>query len=241
MDIQQIAQSVAASLTAPINYGANINDAGGNAQVTQNIRNLGLLQGQGDIASRATQALGVGANAQDDAEKAAAKIRAQKAQDEADAAQKELDYINDPKNYKAVINDVGGYDFYDSMGGKISPVEYAKATNKHITDLYKDSQDPNDKRFTEDYNQLFSLGKAMSSGNKDDLKKIFKDDPALEKIMRDKNLTYQDVVKKFQSQYSGYLTSPNQFNSYGNRDLKYVDKNGVEAKQDKKKKILGLF
>lgn len=205
MDIREIANSVASALTNPINYGANINDAGGNGQVTQNIRNLGSLQGQGNIAARATQALGAGASAQDDAEKAAARQRAQEEKDKADAAQKELDYINDPKNYKAIINDKGGYDFYDSMGGKISAVDYAKATNQHITDLYKDSQDPNDKDFTDDYNRVLQLGKILQSGDKKARDKFYKENPDWQKAYS--KTPYNEVVKDLRSEYPAYFRS----------------------------------
>lgn len=177
MDIKTVAAQIAQQLAAPVDYGANINDAAGNGQVTQNLRSLGGLQAKGDWAGRATQSLGVAANAQDEADKAAARAAAEKAEAEAKAAQDELDFRTDPKNYKAIINDVGGYDFYDATGGKISAVDYAKATNKHITDLYKDSQDPNDKDFTEDYERVLELGKIMQSGDKKARDKFYEKNP----------------------------------------------------------------
>jgi hypothetical protein len=238
MDIKQIANSVAAALTAPINYGANINDAAGNAQVTQNIRNLGSLQGQGDIAARATQALGVGADAQDAAEKAAAKQRAQEEQDKADAAQKELDYLNDPKNYKAVVNDVGGYDFYDPSGQKLSAVQYAQATNKHITDLYKDSQDPNDKDFTEDYNRVLQLGKILQSGDKKARDKFYKENPDWKDAYG--NTSYNDIVKDLRNEYSGYFRSDQELTRKDKFGGSSLNKVGADTRSTKQK-VLDLL
>lgn len=205
MDIKQIANSIAASLTAPVQYGANVNEGGGNGQVLQNIQNLGALEQQGSFANRATAALGTGAAAQDEAEKAQARVAAQAAKDEAEKKQKELDYIKDPKNYKKIVNDVGGYDFYDGMGGKITAREFASATNQHITDVYKDSQDPNDKDFTDDYNKVLELGKIIQSGDKKARDKFYKENPDWEKAYH--NTPYNDIVKDLHNEYSGYFQS----------------------------------
>lgn len=240
MDVRQIANSVAAALTAPINYGANINDASGNQQVTQNIRNLGSLQGQGDIAARAVQALGAGAAAQDDAEKAATRLRAQQAQDEAEAAQKELEFITNPKNYRAVINKAGGYDFYDPMGGKISPVEYAKVTNQHITDLYKNSKDPNDKDFVYDYNRVLELGKILNTGDKTARDKFYAKDPIWKEAYG--TTPYNEIVRDLRNKYPNYFRS--------DKELERTDKIGKTsaesmrvANQDNsiKQKILNVL
>jgi hypothetical protein len=238
MDLQQIAQSVAAALTAPINYGANVNDAGGNAQVTQNIRNLGSLQGQGDIAARATQALGVGASAQDDAEKAAAKQRASEEAKKAKDAQDELDYLNDPKNYKAIVNDKGGYDFYDPSGQKVSAVKYAQATNKHITDVYKDSQDPNDKDFTDDYNRVLQLGKILQSGDKKARDKFYKENPDWQKAYG--NTSYNDIVKDLRNEYSGYFRSDQELTRADNAGGGVLDNIGKDTRSYKQR-ILDLL
>ena len=205
MDIKSLANTIAASLTQPITYGANINEGGGNGQVLQNIQNLGALQQRGDIAAQATSALGTGAAAQDQAEQAAARAKAEEESQKAKDAQDELDYRTDPKNYKAIVNDAGGYDFYDATGGKISAVEYAKATNKHITDLYKDSQDPNDKDFTDDYKKVLELGKIIQSGDKKARDAFYKKNPEWEKAYS--KTPYNEIVKDLQTEYPGYFRS----------------------------------
>lgn len=215
MDIKQLAAQVASTLTAPTNYGANVNDAGGNAQVTQNIRNLGSLDAKGNAASRATGALGTVNNVQAQADADAAKAAAQKKNDDAQALADQIKQLSDPKNYKAIINDAGGYDFTNPTGDKISAVDYAKATNQHITDIYKNSQDPNDKDFTGDYNRVLELGKILNSGDKKARDKFYKDNPDWKTAYG--NSTYNDVVKDLRNEYPGYfrsdkeLTDPNNF------------------------------
>lgn len=205
MDVKSLANTIAASLTAPITYGANVNEAGGNGQVLSNIQNLGALEQRGDWSDRASGALGTGAAAQDEAEKAAAKLAAQKAADDAQATQDEIKRLSDPKNYQSIINDAGGYDFFNPNGEKISPVDYAKATNKHITDVYKDSQDPNDKDFTDDYNRVLQLGKIIQSGDKKARDKFYKENPDWKKAYG--NTPYNDIVKDLRSEYQGYFRS----------------------------------
>jgi hypothetical protein len=238
VDLKALANALSGAVNSPVNYGANINDTATTAPVNANIRNLGSLEGQGDAAARAISALGTGATAQASSEEASQRAAAQKSDDEAQAAKDELDYLNDPRNYRAVINKVGGYDFYNPMGGKISPVEYAKVTNQHLTDVYKKSEDPKDKEFVEDYKQLFDLGKAMQSGDKTALDKLFKKDPSLEKAMRNKKLSYGDVVKQFRSYYPGYF-GEKQFDSYGNN--RTLPNSGQDIGSRVKKLLSGLF
>lgn len=235
MDIKSLANTIAASLTNPINYGANVNEGGGNGQVLSNIQNLGALQQHGDIAAQATSALGTGAAAQDDAERAAAKLRADEEAQKAKDAQDELDFINDPKNYKAVINDAGGYDFFNSMGGKISPVEYSKVTNKHITDLYKDSQDPNDKDFTEDYNRVVKLGQILQSGDKKARDKFYKENPDWKKAYG--STSYNDVVKDLRNEYPGYFRSSKELTRTDQFGGASANKVGADSRSTKQKVI----
>lgn len=204
MDVRQIANSIASSLTTPINYGSNVNDGGGNASVTANIRNLGSLTGLGKISARATDALGAGANQQAQNEDEQRKVAQAQAEAEAQAKASEIKRLSDPKNYKAVINDKGGYDFFNPNGDKISPVDYAKATNQHITDLYKKSQDPNDKDFTSDYNRVVELGRIFQSGDKDARDKFFKKNPEWKTF---ENATYNQIVQTMRDEYPGYFRS----------------------------------
>lgn len=219
MDLKALGQQIAQTLVAPT-YGANVNDSAPTAGMNANIRALSALQGQGDAGARATGSLGVAAGQQADNELEARKAAAEKAKQALAEQESEIKRLSDPKNYQAVINDAGGYDFYNPDGQKISPVDYAKATNQHITDLYKNSQDPNDKDFTEDYNKVLEIGKIIQSGDKKARDKFFQQNPDWKQAFG--NSSYNDIVKSLRDQYPGYFRSDQELtrqDNYQNKTL----------------------
>lgn len=56
--------------------------------------------------------------------------------------------------YQQIQKPDGGYAFYDPNGNEISASEYAAAHNMSPADLLKNSMNPIDKAFIQDYNQL---------------------------------------------------------------------------------------
>ena len=238
MDIKSLANTIASTLTQPITYGANINEGGGNTQVLQNIQNLGALEQRGDMSNRAIGALGAGAAEQGSQEAAAAEANAKAKSLEAKAAQDEVDRLSDPKNYRAIVNDVGGYDFLNPDGQQISAVDYAKATNKHITDLYKDSQDPNDKDFTDDYKKVLELGKIIQSGDKKARDTFYKKNPEWKKAYS--QTPYNDIVKDLQNEYSGYFRSKKELVTQQPSGSKTLNSVGADTRSLKQKILEAL-
>lgn len=210
MDLKALAESLLGAVNAPVNYGANVNDTATNTQVTQNIRNLGSLTQQGDFSGEALKALGAGANEQASQDEAAAKLAAQRAAEKAKAEQEEVDRLSNPDNYKSIINDVGGYDFFDPDGNKISAVDYARKKNMQLVDVYKNSQDPNDKDFIDDYNAITELGKIVQSGDKKARDAFYKKHPDIKEAYG--NSTYEEIVNDLRAQYPGYFRGPTELN-----------------------------
>ena len=242
MDIKQVAQQILGSLQTPINYGANINATAGNGDVLQHIQNLGALSAQGANSSRALGALGDTASQQASNEEQSAKAAQALKDKAAKEAQDKLDYLNDPKNYKSVINDAGGYDFYDPSGQKLTAVQYAKATNKHITDLYKDSQDPNDKDFSDDHNKVLELGKIIQTGDKKARDKFYEKNPTWKEAYH--NSSYNDIVKDLHNEYPGYFTSDTQgvtSDAYGSSDADTFKKVKPKDTRSNKQRVLDLL
>jgi hypothetical protein len=75
-------------------------------------------------------------------------------QAEARAAAQKLKDLQDASKYRQVAIGDGGYDFYDPAGNKITAAQYAAVTGKSPADILKNSQNPIDIAFAQDYTQL---------------------------------------------------------------------------------------
>lgn len=188
----------------PVDLGGSPNGS------TQDIVNLqNLAQGQfkaaaGDVAAAAAGAdANIIAENEKRAEEAARQKRMSDIKDRLDQIKEE----NDPKNYQQVPNDHGGYDFYNGKGEKIDVKEYAQATKKRVSDLLKDSEDPADREFVDNYKQLKELGDAMINGDSKKLKSMYDADPRLQDKLKGK--TYNDVVMGFKRAYPQFFSAVN--------------------------------
>lgn len=83
-----------------------------------------------------------------------ARADAQAQADAQAAAAQQLKALQDPSKYQQVQKSDGGYAFYDPLGHEISASQYAAVTNRNPADILKNSQNPIDKAFVQDYNQL---------------------------------------------------------------------------------------
>lgn len=105
----------------------------------------------------------VGAQAQNAQEQVkqneyAAKIKAQKEADKAD-----------PKAYKIVRKADGGYDFFDPDGQQVDIATYSQRTGVNPVEVLKKSDNPIDRQYINDYNNLQSFIDAVTAG---DVKKV---------------------------------------------------------------------
>lgn len=186
---------------APVNLSGS--PLGGGADLV-NLQNLAQLQFKAAGSGAAQDAAGGEAKAKANEEEAAAE--AARAASVAAIKKKIADneaLANDPKNYKAEINDRGGYSFFDPAGKEIPAAQYAQATNQRLTDVFKDSEDPDQKDFVRTYKQVSEYGKALATGDKKAAEKLFEKDPEFGKFARGKTL--KEVVDAFHSGYGQYM------------------------------------
>lgn len=104
----------------------------------------------------------------------------------------------DPKKYTQQRSQDGGYDFFDPSGKKIDIGQYSQVTGKSPKDILKNSENPIDQQFTQDYKSLQELSNAFANGDKDYINK-------LPQQMQDylKGKTMSDVMTDFKKQYPG--------------------------------------
>ncbi|HET8708926.1 MAG TPA: hypothetical protein VFL85_01455 [Candidatus Saccharimonadales bacterium] len=183
--------------------GASPNASPEMASTIQHLQNAASSTIQAMAANTAMGAAGGAAGAQADQEQADAKARLQENQARQQQVQDAITQMSNPDNYQKVINNNGGYDFYNPMGEKITIGQYAKATNQYASDILKKSQDPADQQFVKDYKNLQTLGQVMQSGDKAALQKLYKQQPDLKDQIGD--MTYDQLVKAFQQHYHNYI------------------------------------
>lgn len=166
---------------------------------------LGASQGP-ELANmyRSTFQLPLATGAVSAAANTAGDIVAEQKRQAAIAAQKQKDQA-DPKSYKKVKKDDGGFDFFDSDGNQVDIATLAKRTNTKASDWIDDSENPIDIQYKNDYKNLQDLLNAVSSR---DTKKVesfqqsFKDE-GLPDITQQKP---QDIIDQFKQYYERYYT-----------------------------------
>lgn len=127
----------------------------------------------------------------------------------ADAAAKETEQkikdMADPSKYQQVARSDGGYGFYDPQGNEISAAEYAHITNKSLDSVLKNSQNPIDTGFVQDYKDLqdYANLKLQSKSNPDASSKA----KAIEQQVKDQygidlsKMKLGEITDAFRKQY----------------------------------------
>lgn len=98
-------------------------------------------------------------------------------------------------NYQQVQRSDGGYAFIDPSGKEITADQYAAATGKTPADVLAKSQNPVDLQYLQDFNNLQTLGKAISTGDQATIKAYNAKQPAL------KGMNYDQLVSHFKQAY----------------------------------------
>jgi len=198
-------QAIIQAATTRSNLGASPAQTAQNAGQIANLQNLGQLK----FIAAAAQTAGkpFAANAQVNADNAeAARRAAQEAEQlrisqEMKVQQRQAE-AKSPDNYQSIINEAGGRTFVNGEGKPISVNEYARGKNITIADALKDSADPADIDFVNDYKDTMQLGQIMSTGNKDALDKFYEDRPGLQQYVKDNGIkTWDQYVRQFRSAY----------------------------------------
>lgn len=195
----QLIQSLTGDIGSAPNFGESINQTQDNAGMMEALQNVAGTRAGGDAARGAISGFSAHAKQQTANEdelrrRENQRIREEKAEQEA---------LEDPRNYKAIIRDDGGYDFFDARGNPISAIEYARATNKRITDILKNSENPDDRSFVEDYEWVMEMGRAMQRGDAKARDKLKDRNPELYEVYKDK--PFQAVVEDLHTAYPEYF------------------------------------
>lgn len=223
------AQAINTLAMAPPDYGTSpLAVAGDTAQAQQfahqsAVNNMSATANKVDNVGGALSSL---AGIQDQNNKAAA---AADADYQRRRAQAKADMV-DPKKFQKLINDTGGYDFYDPSGNQISALDYSKGTNSRITDVLKDSSNQEDKDFNSDWNFLQTLGKLVNNpgqtdkDGKTELQKFWEKNPERKDQFQDSN--YSEILDTFKEAYPSYF----QFQNLNTGDLgdKFAGAGGVK-------------
>lgn len=228
---QPFIDSVMGAVNETANFSPSPNQTAGNQGSMQALQAASALQGQGDAARAATGSMSQVSSQDVVNEDEARRKAAKKAKEELAKEEAKLD----PSNYIAEVNDQGGYSFYDPEGRSISLVDYAKVTNKRVTDILKDSESPDDQDFLEDYGNVMEMGRIMQRGNAEERDKFFEKNPALEEAYRD--TPYEEVVADLRSLYPEYFRG---------KELNQTENQGktpamVGAPEEDPRNVLGKF
>lgn len=144
-------------------------------------------------AKIAAGALAQGAQTDVTAQENAAKIAAQKKADEANF-----------QAYKIVKKEDGGYDFFDPNGKQVDIATLTQRTGVKATDVLKDSENPIDIQYVNDYQNLQSFIQAVLSGDKKKKDAFVSAQPALKKY-NDKGGVNR-LIDEFKKSYQRYYT-----------------------------------
>lgn len=138
-------------------------------------------------------------------------------QDQAAAKQQEQQNMIDPSKYKQVPNPDGGYDFLAPNGQKVSAYDYARITGKPLDTILKQSQNPIDVSFNQDYKNLQDYINNKVTSSKDPNSDAAKQAQAVEAEVKQNfginlaKMPIQNVIQAFQSAYPTVFSGqPNQ-------------------------------
>lgn len=152
-----------------------------------------LPQSQGAVSAQANVA----------AEQVAA---AKKAAAEAEQRQKDL---SDPSKYRQVQNKNGGYDFYDPNGNQVDIATLSAKTGTKPADWLKDSQDPTDVQYKNDYSNLQKFMDAVTSKDKKTVDAFTSTDSNLKKYTQSKGGLH-NLMQDFYNSYQRYYVPRSQ-------------------------------
>lgn len=113
-------------------------------------------------------------------------LAGQKAQeaDQADEAarQAQMRKISDkldPSKYRRERKADGGFAFFDPDGAEIGVDRYTQMTGQRLVDVLKDSENPIDQEYINDYMNMNSLAQAMYNGDQDTVNAFIGQNPIL--------------------------------------------------------------
>lgn len=101
----------------------------------------------------------------------------------------------DPNKYQRIKKADGGFAFVGPDGKEISASAYADLIGKNPKDVLKDSENPIDIAYSQDFDNLQDFLRAVTTGDKEKSKQYYALNPGLEKMKPD------EVIRQFKEAY----------------------------------------
>jgi hypothetical protein len=117
--------------------------------------------------------------------------------------QREVDKV-DPGKARMIQNQDGTYSFYNGIGEKLNINQYAMLTGQKPSAILKDSDNPKDQRFVQDYDTMQAFVNAWVNGDNKTLQKMREADPDRFNAIVSTYKTPADLVAAFKNTYSDY-------------------------------------
>lgn len=151
-------------------------------------------------SSGATNASANIAQQQVEAQKAAAAAAKAAAND----AQQKAQDLQDINKYRIVQKDDGGYDFFDPTGAQVDIATLSQRTGTKPVQVLKNSENPIDQQYVQDYGNLQNYVQAVVSGDRKTVDSYQAAEPNL-KQYNDKG-GVQKLIDQFKQTYQRYYT-----------------------------------
>lgn len=151
---------------------------------------------------------GAQGQAADAADEAARKAQIQKLSDEAD-----------PSKYQKVRKADGGFAFFDPNGKEVDINKFAAVTGSRRADILKDSENPLDQEYINDYLNMQDLASALYNGDNDTVKAFQEQNPTT------KGRTPQQLMGLLIQKYPHMYGKGTYQQTFSNRNQKIFNNN----------------
>lgn len=128
------------------------------------------------------------------------------------AAMQRLQDKLDPSKYRTVRKDDGGFDFLDPEGNKIDISTYAKVTGQRLVDILKDSENPIDQAYINDWSNMNTLAQAMYNNDGETVTSFIEQNKNL------KGMKPQDLMMELVRKYPHLYRAGTYSNTLANRE-----------------------
>ena len=115
----------------------------------------------------------------------------------------QLQNISNPDMYKKVKKADGGFDFFDPEGNQIDIATAATRTGRPAWEWIKDSENPIDIQYRNDYSNLQDFMNALASKNQDKINQFKASDPNLGRYTSDRG-GIDALMRDFRKVYKRY-------------------------------------
>lgn len=150
---------------------------------------------------------------------------------EADRANQIEDKL-DPSKARMVPKEDGGYEFYDGSGEKINVFRFSRITGARPDEILKDSYNPRDQQFVQDYSTLRQFTSAWANGDNETLAKMRAADPDTFNRLVTEYKSPSEVIAAFQNQYQEYFSDAAPPSQTQPRDNNFLMTNKVPYDND---------